>query len=348
MAETPLSSHSEAIAGVRVKRFLSLAVMKLANELIARHNTEETKKFIEMTILDLVKSNFTLTSSDNPLSQAKLFIASLGFSPCEIEWAEDVRLGKVLLGKGRLWRESTKRDTELIRLLLSTVVKGIGYSFLKTNVQVTFMENTLLPPRFTYEIQFRAAEDIFAETIQPAEEKGGMLISTGSLLSPVLGTGIREQDSTRYLVEATRIVIEEVQPDLLQRKDIEDYPLKLLEVLYLKFQEDSKLSEYAHRIGVLVADGIRQEFPQLPNHKILKGIGLLPPEEIDELLFYGSVDICGTKERGVNVSFCRFIGEIWSGFTSEVLGREFKLTEDPLCASGTGTKCIFTLEAVTH
>jgi len=346
LAETPRSSHSEAIAGVRVKRFLSLAVMELANELIARHDTEETKKFIETTVLDLVKTNFTLTSSDNPLSQAKLFIASLGFSPCEIEWAEDVRLGKVLLGKGRLWRESTKRDTELIKLLLSTVVKGIGYSFLKSNVQVTFMENTLLPPRFTYEIQFRAAEDVFAETIQPSEEKSEILLSTGSLLSPILGTGIRVQDSTRYLVEATRIVIGEVQSDLLQRKDIEDYPLKLLEVLYLKFQEDAKLSAYAHRIGVLVAEGVRQEFPQLPNHKMLKGIGLLPPEEIDELLFYGSVEICGIKERGVNISFCRFLGDIWSGYASEVLGKEFKLSEDPLCASDTGTKCIFTLEVI--
>lgn len=349
MAETPRSTHSEAIAGVRVKRFLTLAVMKLANELLTRSDTEETRKFIESTILDLVKTNFSLTSSDNPLSQAKLFIASLGFSPCEIEWAEDVRLGKILLGKGRLWKATTKRDTELVKLLLSTIVKGIGTTILNSSTQVNFIEDAVLPPRFTYELQFRASEDVFAETIQKVsedKEKSEFLLSAGSLLSPILGTGIRIQAATRNLIEATRTIAEEVQPDLLQRKDLEEYPLKLLEVVFIKFQENDQLTSIAHRIGVLMVEGIRQEFPDIENHKLLKGIGLLPPEEIDELLFYGSVEICGTKKRGVNLGFCHFLGDIWAGYSSGVLGREFQMSEDPLCASGTGTKCIFTLEAV--
>ncbi len=80
---------------------------------------------------------------------------------------------------------------------------------------------------------------------------------------------------------------------------------------------------------------------------MLKGIGLLPPDEIDELMFYGDVSICGTKDKGINISFCHFLGDIWSGFATGVLGKEFKMAEDPLCASGIGTKCIFTIEAVT-
>ena len=166
-----------------------------------------------------------------------------------------------------------------------------------------------------------------------------------SLLSPILGTSVRVQDAIRHLVEATRSVAEEFQPEILQREDIRSYPLKILEILYLKLQERDDKSSFAHRIGVLMAQNIRHERPELPNHKMLKGIGLLPVEEIDELMFYGSVDICGTKERGINLSFCHFLGDLWAGYSTEVLGKEFKMAEDPLCASGTGTKCIFTLEA---
>ncbi|UCE13309.1 MAG: hypothetical protein JSV04_14125 [Candidatus Heimdallarchaeota archaeon] len=343
MSET---SHSEAIAGVRIKRFLTMAVMRLSTELIDRDDTKETKKIIENMIIDLVKSNFTLSSSDNRLTQAKLFLASLGFSPCEIEWSDDVRLGKVLLGKGRIWKATTPKDTELTKLLLSAVVKGLGYSFIDSNVQVSFVENGLLPLRFAYELQFRATEDVFAESIQPTKEKSEVLLSAGSLLEPILGRGIRIEDATRYLIEGTQIVVEQFQPELLERKDIEDYPLKLLEVLYLKSQEDERFEEIAHQIGVAMVQGIRQGLPQLENHQILKGIGLIPTEEIDELLFYGDVDICGTGSRGVNISFCRFLGHIWGGFVSEVLEKKFRMTEDPLCATSTGTKCIFTIEEV--
>ncbi|MFX1282530.1 MAG: hypothetical protein ACFFB5_02705 [Promethearchaeota archaeon] len=342
----PRPSHSEAIAGVKIKRFLTMAVMKLSQELIDRSDTLETRKSIETMINDLVKSSFTLTSSDNTLTQAKLFLASLGFSPCEIEWAEDVRLGRVLLGRGRIWRATTEKDAELIKLLLLAIVKGLGYSFVESNVKVSFIENELLPPRFAYELQFRASEDVFAESVQPtAEEKKEVLLSAGSLLNPILGRGISIQDATRFLLEGTRTVVEEYEPAILERKDIEDYPLKLIEVFYLKLQEDERLEELAHQIGVLMVRSIRQTFHGIERHQILKGIGLLPPDEIDELLFYGDVDICG-KDRGKNISFCRFLGHIWSGYASEVLGKKFRMTEDPLCATKTGTKCIFTLEGI--
>ncbi len=339
-------SHSEAIAGVKIKRFLTMAVMKLSQELLDRSNTLETRKLIETMTYDLVKSNFTLTSSDNTLTQAKLFLASLGFSPCEIEWAEDVRLGRVFLGKGRIWRATTEKDTELIKLLLSAIVKGLGYSFIQSNVKVSFIENELLPPRFAYELQFRASEDVFAESVQPtAKEKATVLLSAGSLLKPIVGRGISIQDATRFLLEGTRTVVEHFDPTILERKDIEDYPLKLVEVLFLKLQEDERLEEFANQIGVSMVRSIRQALHGLERHQILKGIGLLPPDEIDELLFYGDVDICG-KDRGKNITFCRFLGHIWGGYASEVLGKKFRMTEDPLCATSTGTKCIFTLEAV--
>ncbi len=322
--------------------------MKLSQELLdrSRSNSTETKKLIENMIDDLVKTNFTLSSSDNTLTQAKLFLASLGFSPCEIEWTEDVRLGKVLLGKGRIWRAKTDEDMELVKLLLSAVVKGLGFSFINSNVQVSFIENGLLPPRFAYEIQFRAVEDVFAESIQPTKEKAEVLLSAGSLLSPILGRGISIQDATSFLLEGTRSVVEEYQPDLIERKDIEDYPLKMVEVFFLKLQEGDQLEEYAHQIGVLMVKAIKQAFPHLKRHEIIKGIGLLPPDEIDELLFYGDVSICGKDNRGKNISFCSFLGHIWGGFTSEVLGKKFRMTEEPLCATGTGTKCIFTLGEV--
>ncbi|MFX1538202.1 MAG: hypothetical protein ACFFDI_28740 [Promethearchaeota archaeon] len=325
-----------------------MAVMKLSQELLdrSRSKSNETKKLIENMIDDLVKSNFTLSSSDNVLTQAKLFLASLGFSPCEIEWAEDVRLGKVYLGKGRIWRATTDEDMELIKLLLSAVVKGLGFSFINSNVQVSFIEDELLPPRFAYEIQFRAVEDVFAESIQPTKEKAEVALSAGSLLNPILGRGISIQDATRFLIEGTKSVVEEYQPDLLERKDIEDYPLKLLEVFFLKLQEDDQLEDRAHQIGVLMVKGIKQTFPHLKRHEIIKGIGLLPLDEIDELLFYGDVEICGEDTRGKNINFCSFLGHIWGGFTSEVLGKKFRMTEKPLCATGTGTKCIFTLEEI--
>ncbi|MFW9855228.1 MAG: hypothetical protein ACFFFG_09205 [Candidatus Thorarchaeota archaeon] len=342
-------SHSEAIAGVRVKRFLTLAIMKLAQALLNQSNTPETRQLLETTILDLVKSSFALASTDNPLSQAKLFLGSLGFSPCEVEWVEDVRIGRVLLGKGRLWKPTNDQEMELMKLLLLSIIKGIGYSFLKTKVRADFIEEGMIPPRFSYEIQFRASEDVFAETIhktrdesdQP-EEESDVLLSAGDLLSPILGTGVRIQDVTRYMVEATRGVIEEFSPELLNRQDIRAYPLKLVEVLYLKLEGSSKEEQfkYAHALGCEIARLIRYEFPSLKNHQILKGIGLLPPEEIDELMFYG--------KHQTTPEFCRFLGYIWSGYASEVLGKQFQMSEDPLCDQGGRGNCIFTLDEVPH
>jgi hypothetical protein len=338
-------SHSEAIAGVRVKRFLTLAIMRLAQALLNQSNTAETRQLLETTILDLVKSTFALTSSDNPLSQAKLFLGSLGFSPCEVEWVEDVRIGKVLLGKGRLWKPTNDQEMELMKLLLLSVIRGIGFSFLKTKVRADFIEGGMLPPRFTYEIQFRALEDVFAETIQRAreesdqiEEEPEVLLSAGDLLSPVLGTGVRIQDVTRYMIEATRTVIEDFSPDLLKRQDIKAYPLKLVEVLYLKLEDTNKEEQfkYAHALGNEIVKQIREELPNLKNHQILKGIGLLPPDEIDELMFYG--------KHQTTLEFCRFLGYIWSGFASEVLGKQFLMSEDPLCDQGGRGNCIFTLD----
>jgi hypothetical protein len=218
---------------------------------------------------------------------------------------------------------------------------------MNSNVQVSFIEDELLPPRFAYEIQFRAVEDVFAESIQPTKEKAEVTLSAGSLLNPILGRGVSIQDATRFLVEGTRTVVEEYQPDLLDRKDIEDYPLKLIEVLFLKLQGGDQLEDRAHQIGIEMVKGIKQAFPQLKRHEIIKGIGLLPPDEIDELLFYGDVEICGEDTRGKNINFCSFLGHIWGGFTSEVIGKKFRMTEEPLCATGTGTKCIFTLEEVS-
>ncbi|MHA2225000.1 MAG: hypothetical protein ACXAC8_07335 [Candidatus Hodarchaeales archaeon] len=339
------TSHSEAVAGVRIKRFLAMAVMKLSEEIL-KSKTEESKKFLESLMVDLVKSTFTLTSSDNKLNQTKLFLASLGFSPCEIEWMEDVRLGKILLGKGRIWKIKSDKDAKLVKLLLSALVKGLGHSFVGSNVQVDFIENQLLPPRFTYELQFRATEDVFAETIRPVEEKTEVLLSAGSLLEPILGRGINVQVATQFLLEGTHEVVMQYLPNLLDRSDIEAYPLKLIEVFYLSLQDDDRLPVAAHEIGVIMVNRARKAFPDLKQHQMLKGIGLLPPEEIDELLFYGSVDICGSQNKGKNISFCRFLGHIWSGYSSAVLNKTFQLAEDPLCASGSGTKCIFTLEEV--
>lgn len=346
MSNVSPTSHSEAIAGVRIKRFLTMAVLKFSKELLNNsRKREDTKNFIESTITDLVKSSFTLSTSDNPVSQAKLFVASLGFSPCEIEWAEDVRLGKFLLGKSRLWKATNEKETELIKLLILAIVKGLGYSFVEGNVEVSFVDG-VLPPRFSYQVQFRTAEDVFAESIKSVEEKSEVLLSAGSLLDPIIGGGLQSQNATHFLIEATQSVVEEFKPELLQRSDIQSYPLKLLEVFYLQMKEDDRFESAASQIGIQIVQSVRNDFPQLKNHQLLKGIGLLPPEEIDELMFYGSVEICGKGNEGKNLTFCTFLGHIWGGFASEVLGKPFRMLEAPLCATGKGTKCIFTLEEV--
>lgn len=344
LSKVSQTSHSEAIAGVRIKRFLTMAVLTLSKELLRNsRNKAETNKYLESNITSLVKSSFALSASDNPVSQAKLFIASLGFSPCEIEWSEDIRLGKFLLGKSRLWKASNPQETELLELMILAIVKGLGSAFVEGNVEVSFNDG-MLPPRFSYEVQFRTAEDVFAESIKGKEERSDVILSAGSLLDPILGSGLQTQNAAHYLLEATQTVIEEVKPDILQRKDIQNYPLKMLEVLYLQLKEDLQFESAAHQIGVQMVKNIRQEFPQLKNHQLLKGIGLLPPEEIDELLFYGNVGICGKGNEGKNLSFCQFLGHLWAGYASEVLEKNFLMLEDPMCATGKGTKCIFTLE----
>ncbi len=350
MSEISRTSHSEAIAGVRIKRFLTLALLTISSELMDKSDAKTAKKFLENTIDDLVKSSFTLSASDNPISQAKLFMASLGFSPCEIEWSEDIRLGRFLLGKSRIWKPKTVKEEELVDLLILAIVKGLGFAFLNTAVEVKFVHDELLPPRFAYEIQFRAAEDVFAESIKPTESKDReqkVTLSAGALLEPILGTGIPVDAATRFLIESTKEVAEEIQSDLLERKDITDYPLKVLEVLFIHLQGSDKSVRVAQKIGEIMVNNLRAEYPNLKNHQILKGIGLLPVEEIDELMFYGNVEICGRGKEGKNLLFCQFLGHIWSGIASGVLGKKFTMTEDPLCASGSGKTCIFTFEEIS-
>ncbi len=347
MTEKQTTGYSEGIVGVRVKRFLGLSVLNIAKVLLEKTEKSEREKALEMIILPLVRETFSLSAGDNPTAQVKLFLASLGFSPCEIDWKEDTRIGTILLGKGRIWRSSSEKEEKLVKSLLLIVVKGLGYTFMGTTVQASFISSEALSPRFTYEIQFRAVEDVFAEIIGTDEEIPGVSLSITVLLEPILGTGIRSQDAARFLIEATKIVVGENLPFLLDRKDIIDKPLKILELFYLNIDDSDKLSELAHQIGAIVVRDIRLEFPNLKNHQLLKGIGLLPVEEIDELLFYGSVEICGVGERGSNISFCRFLGQMWSGYASEVLNKRFQMDEDPLCAGGTGTKCIFTLTEVS-
>ncbi len=320
----------------------------MAKELLEKIEKSEREKALEAIILPLVRETFSLSAGDNPTAQAKLFLASLGFSPCEIEWKEDTRIGTILLGKGRIWRSASEKEEKLVRSLLLIVVKGLGFAFMGTSVKASFITSETLSPRFTYEIQFRATEDVFAEVIGTEEEIPGVSLSISVLLEPILGTGIRTQDAARFLIEATKIVVSENLPSLLERKDIIDKPLKILELFYINIDDSEKLSRLAHQIGEIMIRNIRLEFPNLKNHQLLKGIGLLPIEEIDELLFYGSVEICGTGERGSNLPFCKFLGQMWSGYASEVLGKRFQMDEDPLCAGGTGTKCIFTLSEVSE
>ena len=85
----------------------------------------------------------------------------------------------------------------------------------------------------------------------------------------------------------------------------------------------------------------------MKNHQLLKGIGLLPIDQIDELLFYGSAAICGSGERGSNLAFCQFLGQLWSGYSSEILGKKFQMLEDPLFAGSKSSKCIFTLTEIS-
>ena len=91
MAEKQSGGYSEGIIEVRVKRFLGLSVMKVTLELLRKPQLSEREKILESIILPLIKETFTLSSGDNPITQAKVFLASLGFSPCEIDWKDDTR-----------------------------------------------------------------------------------------------------------------------------------------------------------------------------------------------------------------------------------------------------------------
>jgi len=340
------TGYSEGIVGVRVKRFLGLSVMHLARELIKQTDSSESQELIETTILPLLKQTFSLSVGDNPEAQARTFLASLGFSPCEITWHEDTRIGNVLLGRGRIWRSSSEEEEKLVKKLILIVVKGLGSAFMDSNVQTSFVSSELLSPRFTYEIQFRAIEDVFAESIGTSEDTPGVSLSLKVLLEPILGSGIRSRDAARFLIEATQKTVGKYQSSLLERSDLKDKPLKLLELFYLNIEDSELIANYAHEIGEEMIRGIRIEFPELKNHQLLKGIGLLPIEEIDELLFYGSAEICGSGVRGSHLSFCQFLGQMWGGFASEVLGKQFQMLEYPLCAAGKGTKCIFTISEI--
>jgi hypothetical protein len=347
MAEKQSGGYSEGIIEVRVKRFLGLSVMKVTMELLRKTKISEREKLLESIILPLIRETFTLSSGDNPVTQAKVFLASLGFSPCEIDWKDDTRIGRIYLGKGRVWRATSQEEEELVRSLILIVTKGLGFSFLESNTQTSFLPTEELSPRFTYGIQFRAVEDIFADVIGTPEETPGVKLSISVLLEPILGSGIRSRDAARFLIEATRIVVGRTLPALLERADLTDKPLKLLELFYANVEDPEKAKIYAHEIGEIMVRNLRHDFPDLKNHQLLKGIGLLPIDQIDELLFYGSATICGSGEHGSNLAFCQFLGQLWSGFSSEVLGKRFQMLEDPLCAGRKGTKCIFTLTEVS-
>ncbi|MFW9914474.1 MAG: hypothetical protein ACFFGZ_02590 [Candidatus Thorarchaeota archaeon] len=325
---------SEQIAGARAKNFLATALYDLIEEFAGC--TKDWEERVSRVASVAARRSFSASEDMTLETQAKVFLRWLGFSPVDVWFSDDVRVGRIYLGTSRLWKgDLADSANEKLRTLVLAIIKGMGFAFLGGETKSEVMQDADLPTRHTVCIQFT---EVASVPTTGALKKETVTLGT-DLVEPFLGKAISAKNALDLLVESSLdwLKEEEAESYRIYENDLAEVPLKVLYIAQKIAIDRNRQTEIAWKIGDRFVAEIKNLAQDAPPNDLIKGLGLLPPEQISELMFYGrNPTMCQSE----NLMFTEFLLKIWERYLGELLGKRF-IAEKPIAAAGSGKLCLY-------
>lgn len=330
-------SLTEGISGVRAKKFFSETLYSLFDKFSKIiPNWEEQ---LEHLIIESYNNN--MGSSTTPkVHDINSFLRWIGFSPVELNWNEDMKIGRMFFSTNVLWQSDPVND-KIVRIVVKSLAKAIGTQYIGSEPHLVFIDENKLPPRYKVGIRFVDKSEAISSKIDHAMEATSLSMGN-HVFDPILTPSIDPEFASKAFIEGSIELIKETYPTewVTLGQELQEVPSKLLLFLYKKASIESALKDVGNQLGKIIADKIKEKYKDFKPYKVIKGIGLMPINTITDLMSYGSPTLCNNSK---NVDFCVFMTHIWSVIISEFLGQAF-MPEIPLCATSSSNVCIYTFK----
>ncbi|MFW9928949.1 MAG: hypothetical protein ACFFD1_06135 [Candidatus Thorarchaeota archaeon] len=337
---------AEQVIGVKAKKFLMQSMYQFALKY-----SKIVSNWIE-TINDII--NLTVEQSFDP-DERKLeeniakFLQWLGFSPVDVKWHPDQKIGRFMIGTSRMWQDP--RTDDITKVLMFALIGALGKKLLGEKPDVVQISGQL-PPRINvgYEIRERYG-DVPASislTEKPSLDQGTNIqtsnieksseTSTGKLnaskykplINPFIGLEIDKEYAANALMESTIELLNE-----FYSSDVETFDLSTLHLILFLFQRSAKEDKWKERaieLGDKFALKIKEKYPNATPNDAIEGMGALKPETFEEFLFYG--------KHQTSEEFCFFLALIFQEYISTFMDRRF-VADKPLCATSGSSLCLY-------
>lgn len=330
-------SLTEGISGVRAKKFFSETLYSLFEKFSKIiPNWEEQ---LEQLIIESYNNN--MESSTLPkVHDINSFLRWIGFSPVELNWNDEMKMGRLFFSSNVLWQSDPVKD-QVVRTVIKSLAKAIGTQFIGSEPHLVFIDENKLPPRYKVGIRFVDKAEAISSKIDHTMEATSL--SMGShVFDPILTPNIDPEFASKAFINGSIELIKETYPTewASMGNELQEVPSKLLLFLYKKASIESALKDVGNQLGRKIANLIKEKYTDLKPYKVIKGIGLMPLDKITDLMSYGSSSLCNNSK---NIDFCIFMTHIWSVIVSEFLGQRFE-PEVPLCATNSSNVCIYTFK----
>ena len=336
---------ADQVIGVKAKKFLMHTVYLFASKYskIVSNWVEQVSDIIEQT----VEQSFDPDERKLEENTAK-FLQWLGFSPVDVKWYPDQKVGRFMIGTSRMWQDP--KTDNVTKVIMHALIGSLGKKLLgeKPNVnQITGQ----LPPRIVvgYEIRERYGDisPVDISEIPQVNETQSMdtlesdssskLASTKisstrykSLIEPFIGPEIDETLAANTLMDETLELLKSKYPD-----DLDSFDLGTLNLLLFLFQrsaKEEKWEETASELGKKFSLKMKEIYPNIEPNGAIEGMGALKPDSFDEFLFYG--------KHQTSEEFCYFIAIIFQEYVTMFMDIEYK-ADKPLCATSGSSLCLY-------
>ncbi|OLS18797.1 MAG: hypothetical protein HeimC3_48610 [Candidatus Heimdallarchaeota archaeon LC_3] len=336
---------ADQVIGVKAKKFLMQSIYLFASKYskIVSNWVEQVSEIIEQT----VEQSFDPDERKLEENTAK-FLQWLGFSPVDVKWYPEQKIGRFMIGTSRMWQDP--KTDNVTKVIMHSLIGSLGKKLLGEKPDVSQITGQL-PPRIIvgYEIRERYGDispidiadtpqvDVIQPTKNSESESGSKPTTTKitstrykSLIEPFIGPDIDEALAAKTLMEETLDLLKEKYP-----ADLESYNLGNLNLLLFLFQrsaKEEKWKESASDLGKRFAGKMREFYPNTEPNGAIEGMGALKPDSFDEFLFYG--------KHQTSEEFCNFIAIIFQEYVSVFMDLEFK-ADKPLCATSGSNLCLY-------
>ncbi len=336
---------AEQVIGVKAKKFLMQTIYLFASKYskIVSNWVEQVSEVIEQT----VEQSFDPDERKIEENTAK-FLQWLGFSPVDVKWYPDQKIGRFMIGTSRMWQDP--KTDNVTKVIMHSLIGALGKKLLGEKPDVTQITGQL-PPRIIvgYEIRERYGDispidltdtpqvDVNqpTKTIEPSSDPKPSSTKMSpsrykSLIEPFIGHEIDENLAAKTLMDETLALLKKKYPE-----DLETFDLGTLNLLLFLFQQsakEEKWEESASELGKRFASKMKESYQNVEPNGAIEGMGALKPDSFDEFLFYG--------KHQTSEEFCHFIAIIFQEYLSLFMDIEYK-ADKPLCATSGSSLCLY-------